>query len=160
MACCTPTAQKFWLTGCSVGALTLALLIGLLWPTISLKLFLYPQLVLKEGSVNYENWKETPIPIYLDIFFFNWTNHENAIANHSIKPHFTEMGPYSFKSVFKFLIKLLSLRRFGFNFLQRKTYQNKLDLELERYNNILPKTNMGIFFGKIKRLVNKSEEFI
>jgi scavenger receptor class B, member 1 len=73
-----------------------ALLVGLLWPSLALKYMLYPQLVLKEGSVNYENWKETPIPVYLEIFFFNWTNHEN-VRNHSIKPHFTEMGPYVFK---------------------------------------------------------------
>jgi scavenger receptor class B, member 1 len=96
MACCTPTAQKFWLTGCSTGALLFALMLGLLWPAFSLKYFLYPQLVLKEGSVNYENWKETPIPIYLEIFFFNWTN-PGDVTNHSIKPHFTEMGPYVFK---------------------------------------------------------------
>lgn len=56
---------------------------------------LYPQLVLKEGSVNYENWIETPIPIYLEIFMFNWTNPDD-VHNTATKPHFTEMGPYVF----------------------------------------------------------------
>lgn len=92
---CGHTAQKFWLVGCSAWMFLLALIIGLLWPSIALKFLLYPQLVLKEGSVNFDNWKETPIPIFLEINFFNWTNHEH-VYNHSIKPHFAEMGPYVF----------------------------------------------------------------
>lgn len=75
--------------------LSIALILGLLWPTISLRHFLYPQLVLKEGSINYENWKESPIPIYLEIFMFNWTNPEE-VHNLTSKPQFTEMGPYVF----------------------------------------------------------------
>lgn len=96
MACCAPTAQKFWLVGCSTGTLLFALIIALVWPPFALKYLLYPQLVLKEGSVNFDNWKETPIPIYFDIFFFNWTNPED-VYNHTIKPKFTEMGPYVFR---------------------------------------------------------------
>lgn len=95
MGCCTVTAQKFWIVGTTVVILGLALTLGLLWPTISLKYLLYPQLELKEGSQNYDNWKESPIPIHFEIYFFNWTNHED-VRNHSIKPHFTEMGPYTF----------------------------------------------------------------
>lgn len=96
MTCCSDTAQKFWLTGCSTGFLLLALMVGLLWPTIALRSFLYPQLELREGSTNYDNWIESPIPIYLEIFFFNWTNSDD-VHDHSIKPHFTQMGPYVFK---------------------------------------------------------------
>lgn len=95
MRCCTVTKQKFWLSGCSVTFLLLAITLGLLWPTVSLKYLLYPQLELKEGSVNYEGWMESPIPIYFEIYMFNWTNSEHY-KNHSIKPHFDEMGPYVF----------------------------------------------------------------
>lgn len=97
MACSIPQ-QKYWLAGCGVGTLLFALIISLLWPTIAYKYLLYPQLVLKEGSVNYDNWIETPIPIYLEIFMFNWTNPEE-VHNLSTKPHFTEMGPYVFEWV-------------------------------------------------------------
>lgn len=95
MTCCTVTAQKFWLTGCSAGVLLLALIAGLLWPTISLRYLLYPRLVLANGTQNYDNWKESPIPIYMEIYFFNWTNPEQ-VHNHTIKPSFVEMGPYVF----------------------------------------------------------------
>lgn len=56
----------------------------------------FPQkLELKEGSLNYNNWIETPIPMYLKITMFNWTN-PGDIHNTSIKPHFVELGPYVF----------------------------------------------------------------
>lgn len=95
MGCCSETGHKFWLTGCTVTTLLLALIVALLWPGFALNQLLYPQLVLKEGSINYENWKESPIPIYFEIFMFNWTNH-HEVHNFSTKPHFTEMGPYVF----------------------------------------------------------------
>lgn len=53
------------------------------------------QFQLKEGSLNYDNWIVTPIPMYLRITMFNWTNpHEIKSANY--KPNFVEMGPYVF----------------------------------------------------------------
>jgi scavenger receptor class B, member 1 len=89
------TVQKFWMVGSAVVALLLALAFGLLWPTFSIRYLLYPELKLKNGTLNYENWKETPIPMYLEIYLFNWTNYRD-IANASIKPEFVEMGPYVF----------------------------------------------------------------
>jgi hypothetical protein len=56
---------------------------------------LYPQLKIQNGTINYDNWKETPIPMYLEVYFFNWTNYED-VRNASIKPKFDEMGPYVF----------------------------------------------------------------
>lgn len=53
---------------------------------------------LKDGSVNYKNWVKTPIPMYLEIYLFNWTNPED-IRKTSIKPDFYEMGPYTFSEV-------------------------------------------------------------
>lgn len=40
-------------------------------------------------------WVETPLPMYLRITMFNWTNPEQ-IKNPSVKPAFVEMGPYVF----------------------------------------------------------------
>lgn len=50
---------------------------------------------MKNGTLNYNNWIETPIPMYLKIKLFNWTNPEH-IANKSVKPNFIECGPYVF----------------------------------------------------------------
>jgi scavenger receptor class B, member 1 len=36
------------------------------------------------------------VPIYLDIYLFNWTNPEE-IKNSSSRPHFTQLGPYRFR---------------------------------------------------------------
>lgn len=57
--------------------------------------FFSQELELKEGSLNYNNWIETPIPMYLKITLFNWTNPED-IRNPNIKPNFVECGPYVF----------------------------------------------------------------
>lgn len=41
-------------------------------------------------------WKETPLPMYLTFHMFNWTNAEEYVKNPSIKPIFTECGPYTY----------------------------------------------------------------
>lgn len=103
MACCSVDGQKYWLAGCTTFTFLLALIIGLLWPTFALRTLLYPQLVLKEGSTNFENWKETPIPIYFHIYMFNWTNHDE-VHDLTTKPHFNEMGPYVFRLVSNYAV--------------------------------------------------------
>lgn len=50
---------------------------------------------LKDGSVNYNNWIETPIPMYLKFTMFNWTNPDD-IHEPDYKPNLVEMGPYVF----------------------------------------------------------------
>lgn len=42
-------------------------------------------------------WKETPIPMYLKFYMFNWTNPHEFHASSSVKPHFEQMGPYVFR---------------------------------------------------------------
>jgi scavenger receptor class B, member 1 len=59
-------------------------------------MFLLQQLVLKNGTINYENWIETPIPMYFELYLFNWTNPEQIHEWRTVKPHFTELGPYVF----------------------------------------------------------------
>ncbi|CAO1313413.1 unnamed protein product [Diamesa serratosioi] len=97
MKCCSMTAKKFWLIGSSTFILLFALVLAVIWPTLSLNL-LYEQLKLKDGSINYENWVKTPIPMYLEIYLFNWTNPDD-IRDPLVKPDFAEMGPYIFSEV-------------------------------------------------------------
>lgn len=44
----------------------------------------------------YKFWLDPPQPLYLDIYFFNWTNPEE-FTNHSSTPKFQEVGPYRFQ---------------------------------------------------------------
>lgn len=53
------------------------------------------QLVLKNGSLSYNNWIKTPLPMYMEFTMFNWTN-SDQVHDPSVKPLFTEMGPYVF----------------------------------------------------------------
>lgn len=53
-------------------------------------------LVLTPTSVSYNMWQETPIPMYLKFYMFNWTNPREFIASNA-KPNFVEMGPYVFR---------------------------------------------------------------
>ncbi|KAB0795085.1 hypothetical protein PPYR_11924 [Photinus pyralis] len=52
-------------------------------------------LVLNTESQVFEPWRTSPVPITMDVYFFNWTNPEE-IYDHSKKPAFAELGPYRF----------------------------------------------------------------
>lgn len=87
------------LTGCYVvGAafLGVGLPLGISFPYIFSSL-LQLELQLTPGSAVFTEWNEAPIPIYMDIFMWNWTNAEEFSKNHSIKPEFVEVGPFVFK---------------------------------------------------------------
>lgn len=45
-------------------------------------------------------WVETPIPMYLEVFMFNWTNTEE-LDNQMVKPKFDQLGPYVFSEKHK-----------------------------------------------------------
>lgn len=74
-----------------VGGLILST-VSLLWPTI-LSTLMYKELKLSPGSKSFQHWEETPVPMYIDIYFHNWTNPEKILTE---KPMFMEMGPYRF----------------------------------------------------------------
>ncbi|XP_059474632.1 protein croquemort-like [Neocloeon triangulifer] len=81
-----------------VGGTTLVTLGGfmlVLWPSIH-DLVLKNELTLTPSSIQYNVWEETPIPIYMTFYLFNWTNPEE-ILNKNVKPRFTEHGPYVFR---------------------------------------------------------------
>ncbi|XP_063919829.1 protein peste-like [Zophobas morio] len=52
-------------------------------------------LTLREGSLLYKYWKDIPVELKTDFYFFNWTNPED-FYNLSAKPRFEEIGPYTF----------------------------------------------------------------
>ncbi|KAF4527838.1 hypothetical protein B566_EDAN014639 [Ephemera danica] len=71
-----------------LGALIIAL-----WPDIYQR-FLFEELHLSESSTSYRLWRGTPVPLYIQFYFFNWTNPEDI---ENMKPVLREMGPYRFK---------------------------------------------------------------
>jgi scavenger receptor class B protein 1 len=68
-----------------------------LWPTIFHQI-LQKYLALSPTSRSFEIWKDTSNlpPMFLKIYLFNWTNPGELNIK---KPHFTEVGPYSFREV-------------------------------------------------------------
>lgn len=73
-----------------VGFLVVA--VALLWPSV-LSYIIKQEMQLSPGSKSFQHWKETPVPMYIDIYFHNWTNPEDI--QHE-KPMFNQMGPYRF----------------------------------------------------------------
>lgn len=57
---------------------------------------LHDELSLSNTSKGYNMWKETPIPMYLKIYLYNWTNAEEATKDWKLKPEFEQCGPYVF----------------------------------------------------------------
>lgn len=54
--------------------------------------------MLTNTSKSYELWRETPIPMYLDLYTYNFSNVEEVLKDpNNVKPHFIEFGPYVFK---------------------------------------------------------------
>ncbi|XP_055858745.1 protein croquemort [Episyrphus balteatus] len=92
--CCSVTQRKIWVFGIGTLMLLMGVVVILIWPDMSTKM-VQSSLVLKEGTENFENWKETPIPIYTKFTLFNWTNPEE-FRNPNVKPNLVEMGPYVF----------------------------------------------------------------
>lgn len=56
------------------------------------------EMALSLKSPAYSGWKQSPLPLYLDIYLFNWTN-SHQFTNHSVKPRFQELGPYRFRDI-------------------------------------------------------------
>ncbi|KAJ8730511.1 hypothetical protein PYW08_001924 [Mythimna loreyi] len=54
-------------------------------------------LVLTTESMSFSIWRETPIPMYLESYFFNITNVNEILAGTAEKVNVVQMGPYVFK---------------------------------------------------------------
>ncbi|XP_011878460.1 PREDICTED: protein croquemort [Vollenhovia emeryi] len=68
-----------------------------LWPTVFHQI-LQKELALSPTSRSFEVWKDTTHlpPMFLKIYMFNWTNPEELNEK---KPHFNQLGPYSFREI-------------------------------------------------------------
>jgi scavenger receptor class B, member 1 len=55
-------------------------------------------LELRSDSKTFADWKSPSIPLFMDVYVFNWTNPE-SIKIAGIKPHFQQLGPYRFQEV-------------------------------------------------------------
>ncbi|KAG4079636.1 hypothetical protein HA402_010416 [Bradysia odoriphaga] len=87
-------ALMFTLSSCGLAILLFGIVFTITWPSIWNDI-IAKVLQLTPQSFSYEAWKQPPINLSLDVYVFNWTNHED-FQNHSIKPHFDELGPYRF----------------------------------------------------------------
>ncbi|KAJ8969586.1 hypothetical protein NQ317_011310 [Molorchus minor] len=99
MICCTAKCQK-WTTFSLAGVFViLGILLVILWDLCLLGWFhgyVNHELSLSNNKTKgYNMWKETPVPMYLQFYLFNWTN-PHEIKNASSKPNFIEHGPYTY----------------------------------------------------------------
>lgn len=54
--------------------------------------------MLSPTSKSYEEWKKPTVPLYLDVYFFNWTNADDFL-DETTKPIVREVGPYRFREI-------------------------------------------------------------
>uniref|UniRef100_A0A1A7X9Q1 Scavenger receptor class B, member 2 n=1 Tax=Iconisemion striatum TaxID=60296 RepID=A0A1A7X9Q1_9TELE len=85
----------------TVGALCALLLvsgIGLILGQVFRTLMhnrLKKEIVLVEGSRVFESWKRPPPPVFMEYFFFNFTNVDEFLKG--AKPELTQVGPYTYR---------------------------------------------------------------
>ncbi|XP_011699089.1 PREDICTED: protein croquemort-like isoform X2 [Wasmannia auropunctata] len=77
----------------------LGIITGSLWTTTLYDLLFANLFILTKTSLTYGLWVETPIPMYVKFYMFNWTNPREFYASSDVKPHFQELGPYVFREV-------------------------------------------------------------
>jgi scavenger receptor class B protein 1 len=77
----------------------LGIIVGSIWATTIFDLIFVQLFTLSPTSFTYSMWAETPIPMYLKFYMYNWTNAQEFYASSNVKPHFQEMGPYVFREI-------------------------------------------------------------
>ncbi|XP_034950523.1 protein croquemort-like isoform X2 [Chelonus insularis] len=87
--------------GIIFGIATIAIItgvaVGFYWSSIFDRILRH-ELILSPTSQSYLLWEKTPIPMYLKVYLFNWTN-PHDFKNPESKPHFNELGPYVFQEI-------------------------------------------------------------
>uniref|UniRef100_A0A182R1L9 Scavenger receptor class B n=1 Tax=Anopheles funestus TaxID=62324 RepID=A0A182R1L9_ANOFN len=98
MCCCSKrysnTAKKLWAFGGVVAIFVAAAFFGFGLPAI-IDAVALTEFRIKEGARVYDNFFDGEVPIFFDIYLFNWTNPEE-IRNPDVRPNFVQMGPYVF----------------------------------------------------------------
>uniref|UniRef100_A0A0A1WNN1 Protein croquemort n=1 Tax=Zeugodacus cucurbitae TaxID=28588 RepID=A0A0A1WNN1_ZEUCU len=69
-------------------------LCGMFWEQI-FNSIMEKEMTLRPNSQVYDKWKNPPLALSLDVYFFNWTNPED-FKNLTTKPNFVQLGPYRF----------------------------------------------------------------
>ncbi|XP_035433639.2 protein peste-like isoform X2 [Spodoptera frugiperda] len=87
------TPRWLWVGAGSGALLALAALSAALAWTSIFDSALANQLMLTPNSRSFRTWLEPSVPLYFDIYFFNWTNSENFPEE---KPNLVQLGPYRF----------------------------------------------------------------
>jgi len=89
-------AKKWLVFGIGVALLVIGCVMGSVWLVIVASV-LEGEMGLTSTSTSFSMWKETPIPMYIEVYFFNWTNAaEFQQRPQGTIPKFVEMGPYVF----------------------------------------------------------------
>lgn len=82
----------------AVPLLIISTTLAIAWPFI-FAYVLKSNLSLSADSKSYKMWVETPLPMFLDIHLFNWTNAAQFAKNPKLKPSFQEIGPFVYREV-------------------------------------------------------------
>jgi scavenger receptor class B protein 1 len=94
---CTPTCRKWTVFGFSTFFLVLGVFLVLCWNDV-VQLIKNQELNLgNDDTTEYKFWEETPIPMYIEFYLYNWSNYQEVIdSNWTKKPSFYQMGPYTY----------------------------------------------------------------
>ncbi|OXA59423.1 Protein croquemort [Folsomia candida] len=82
-------------TTIGVALSTIGAVFTVYWPSLFDNV-LNNQLALSNNSKSYGLWEVTPIPMYIEFYFFNWTNPKD-LHDPNKKPILVEVGPYVFR---------------------------------------------------------------
>ncbi|KAF7270551.1 hypothetical protein GWI33_016506 [Rhynchophorus ferrugineus] len=96
MSCCSITCAKWTTLSLSVILLILGIVTVIKWNSLFHYFEMKELAVASENTEGFKMWKETPIPMYMEVYIFNWTNPDKVEKYETIKPSFVEMGPYTF----------------------------------------------------------------
>ncbi|XP_037959180.1 protein croquemort [Teleopsis dalmanni] len=95
--CCSVTQQKCWVFGLGI-MFIIGAIINIVWVPKWVDNIVLNSLPLAPGSKTYDKWSVTPIPVYLHMYLFNWTN-AREVQISGVKPHFQQVGPYVYREV-------------------------------------------------------------
>uniref|UniRef100_A0A1A9VH65 Protein croquemort n=1 Tax=Glossina austeni TaxID=7395 RepID=A0A1A9VH65_GLOAU len=93
--CCGVLQKKIWLFGSATLFLILGIVLTVWGPSLADN-FINNMIVLKEGSTTFEKWTDVPVPVYMQMYMFNWTNGKE-VQESGVKPNFERVGPYVFR---------------------------------------------------------------
>ncbi|EDW04144.1 GH11637 [Drosophila grimshawi] len=93
--CCGVTQQKVWVFGLGTLFTVFGLLFIIWWPSL-IDSIIMNSLPLTPTSKTFDKWETLPIPVYMKMYLWNWTNAEE-VKLHGVKPNFQQLGPYVYR---------------------------------------------------------------